>query len=257
MRSGPGLLFIATATLACVPLTADAQPRKTAKPFTISGTVTDTKGRPLEGVEVSVNADFVYGRASATTGPDGRYGFSDLLKATYRAKAWVKAPYAGGKVCQRLAMPKPTDYNSFAISSGAVRDFRWQLTGKIGFTDSFFGASIRIWDLENTLAGARSVIFTLTPTGPLIDGSPGVIIVREAVLAYPSSDDGLDDLPLGTYRLKAAMVGKDGRQFPLVAAPIGSEAFRPEIDLVWRAEPRCGFASDNGVMPFGVSFRRR
>jgi Carboxypeptidase regulatory-like domain len=238
------------------PLVAPAQPRKPAKPFTVTGTVVDTKGRPLEGVTVWINADFVYGRASATTGPDGRYAFSELLRATYRADAWVKVPYAGGSVCQRLAMPKPGDYNSFPVSGGAVRDFRWQLTGKIGFTDSYFGASIRIWDLDNTLGDARSVVFKLTPVGPLIDGSPGTVIVKEAVLDYPSSDDGLDDLPLGTYKMTAIMVGKDGRKSPLLAAPLGSETFRPEIDLVWRAEPRCGFGSDSGVAPFGVSFRR-
>ncbi len=233
-----------------------AQPRK-AKPFTVSGTVVDTRGKPLEGVTVWLNADFVYGRASTTTGADGRYAMGALIKATYRAKAWITAKYAGGTVCQRLAMPTPTDYNSFTVSSGAVRNFRWQLTGKIGFTDSYFGASISIWGFNGELRdAARAVEFTLTPTGPLLDGSLGAVIVKEAALDYPSSDDGLYDLPLGTYKLKAILIGRDGSRTRLNLKALGPAPYQSEIDLVWRTESRCGFGFDSGVQPFAVQLAR-
>lgn len=236
-----------------------AQTRKLA-PFTVAGMVTSTKGSPLAGATVQLNADFVYGRASTTTGSDGRYSFRDLLKATYRAQAWVTVPYGQGAVCQQLAMANPTDYNSFPVSSGAIRNFRWQLTGKVGFTDQYFGASIRIWDLEpatSYMANARAIEFTLTPTGPLVDGSPASVIVKQAMLDYPASDHGLDDVPLGTYRLKAVGIGKDGRRTPLNIKPLGIEDFRPEIDLVWDTDRRCGFVGDNGTKPFGVELSVR
>jgi hypothetical protein len=45
--------------------------------------------------------------------------------------------------------------------------------------------------LQPLSANGRAVEFTLTPTGPLVDGSQGAVIVKEAPLEYPSSVDGL------------------------------------------------------------------
>ncbi|MCU0758069.1 MAG: carboxypeptidase-like regulatory domain-containing protein [Steroidobacteraceae bacterium] len=250
-----GVVFTMAALL-LAPTPASSQSRK-PRPFTVSGIVLDTAGKPLQGAQVWLRADFVYGRATATTGPDGRFVIGDLIKATYRAEAFFETKYAGSTVCHRLAMPKPTDYNSFPVSEGAERDFRWQLTGKIGFTDTYFGASIRIWQMDAALLdAARAVEFTLAPTGPLLDGSQGSVIVREALLEYPASDDGLDDLPLGTYRLTAVLIGKDGRRAPLRVKALESQDFRPELALVWRSEGSCGMGSDNGVKPFFVELAR-
>jgi Carboxypeptidase regulatory-like domain len=224
-----------------------------AAPFTVSGVVFDTNGRPLEGAVVRVRADFIYGRAETHTGPDGRYAISDLIRATYRAEAFIEREYAGGTVCQRIAMPKPTDYNSFPVSQGAVRNFRWQLTGKLGYTNTYLGASIGIWLSDLPRESSRGVEFTLTPTGPLFDGSKGAVIVREAVFKYPASDDGLTDLPLGTYKLSAVLIGKDGRRAPLRIATLTDQTFAREVDLVWRPQDQGCFGGFNsGVQPFMV-----
>jgi Carboxypeptidase regulatory-like domain len=224
--------------------------------FTVSGIVLDTKGKPLKGALVRLRADFVYGRAEVTTGADGRYAISDLIKATYRAEAYVERNYAGATVCQRLAMPKPTDYNSFPVSQGAERNFRWQLIGKVGNTDSYFGATILIFNSDLSQDTSRAVEFTLTPTGSLLDGSKASVIVKEAPLEYPSSDDGLYDLPLGTYRLKAVLIGKDGSRTPLNAATVDSKTYQPEIEIKWRSENRCGLGTDSGVKPFFVQLEQ-
>jgi hypothetical protein len=254
MRFKLGLLagFALLSTSSC-----NAETRS-AKPFTVSGVVTDTKGRPLEGAEVSLNADFLYGQARVTTGADGRYEIGDLIKATYRASAWIKTGYAGGVVCQRLGMDRPSDYNSFPVSEGAVRNFRWQLTGEIGATDTFYGAQVQIWDFDSDVrAKSRAVEFTLTPTGPLVDGSTGAVIVREAALDYPASDDGIYDIPLGTYRMTAELISKDGGRTPLALKGLDAETYAPEIDLVWQPEARCGFGFDSGVAPFFVQIAAR
>lgn len=227
------------------------------RPFTVSGIVLDTKGKPLKGARVRLRADFVVGRAEVTSGADGRYTISDLIKATYRAEAYYDAPYAGTKVCLLLAMPKPTDYNSFPVSQGAERNFRWQLTGKVGNTDSYFGATILIgWSDILTPDNSRAVEFTLTPTGPLLDGSKASVIVKEAPLAYPASDDGLYDLPLGTYKLKAVLIRKDGSRTPLNLARSGSETYQPEIELVWRPQSHCVLGTESGVEPFFVQLEQ-
>jgi hypothetical protein len=242
--------IITACALMLVSSALSAQTRLQA--FTVSGIVLDTRGKPLKGARVRLRADFVYGRAEVTTLADGRYAISDLIKATYRAEAYFETKYAGTTVCQRLAMPKPTDYNSFPVSQGAERNFRWQLTGQVGSTDAHFGATIRIWQSDLPRETSRSVEFTLTPTGPLLDGSKASVIVKEAPLEYPSSDDGLQDLPLGTYRLRAVLIGKDGNRTPLKIATQESRAYQPGVELKWRSENRCGLGTDSGVKPFLV-----
>ncbi len=226
------------------------------RPLTVSGSVVDSRGKPLEGAEVSLNADFVYGRASATTGADGRYMMTDLIKATYRAQAWIKAPYAGRTICHRLAMPKATDYNSFPVSAGAVRSFRWQMSGRIGNSDSFFGAGVRVWNADTLpLNSGAAIEFTLVPTSALLDGSKGAIVVRQAPLVTPASEIGLDDVPIATYRMKAVLVKRDGQRIPLKLKAIGTDRHEPEIDVLWTTESRCAFGTDNGVTgPFVVEF---
>ncbi len=226
------------------------------QPFTVSGIVLDTRGKPLQGARVWVKADFVYGRAEGTSGADGRYAISDLIKATYRAEAYHETPYAGTTVCMRLAMPKPTDYNSFPVSQGAERNFRWQLTGKVGNTNAHFGATILISNSYLFHNTSRSIEFTLTPTGPLVDGSKASPIVKEAMLDFPSSDDGLYDVPLGTYKLKAVLIGKDGSRTPLKMATLESPTHQPEVELIWRSKNRCGMGTDSGVNPFFVQLEK-
>jgi len=115
--------MIALCMLLGIGTAPQAQNRKPAA-NSVAAVVRDTQGRPLAGARVRPDADFIYGRAEATTGRDGRYAIGDLLKANYRAVAHVDRDYAGGLVCQRLAMPNPADCNSFAASKGAERNFQ-------------------------------------------------------------------------------------------------------------------------------------
>jgi hypothetical protein len=247
---------VATRLLCALVLGAAAwAPLHAQTPRSISGIALDTQGKPLAGALVRVRADFLYGRAEATTGADGRYDMRDLLRTTYRVEAWVQRDYAGGTVCQRLAMASPSDYNSFDVARGAVRNFRWQLTGRVGLTNGNFGADITMWMEDTDRSAARAVEFTLTPTGPLIDGSRGAPLVREAPLRYPASDDGLRDIALGTYRLSAVLIGKDNRRRPLLIATQNDMDFRPVVDVAWRPDRFCGMSSDSGVEPFLIRVR--
>jgi hypothetical protein len=232
--------------------TLSAQSAKKLQPFTASGVVLDTKGKPLEGARVRLRADFVYGRAEVTTGADGRYIISDLIKATYRAEAYVERDYAGTTVCQRLAMPKLTDYNSFPVSQGAERNFRWQLTGKIGYTDTYFGATIMVANTYLYAKTAKAVELRLTPTGPLLDGNPGAVIVRPVSFDQPGSYKRVYDLPLGTYKLKAVLIGKDGSRTPIKTATRASDTPQEEAEAVWRSTNNCGFGNYSGVEALGL-----
>lgn len=249
------IIIVLACALILVSSALSAQTRK-PQPFAVSGVVLDTKGKPLKNARIQLRADFVYGRAEVTTGADGRYVISDLIKATYRAEAYYETPYAGATVCQRLAMPKQTDYDSFPVSQGAERNFRWQLSGKVGNTDSYFGATILIFNIDMSFDTSQGIEFTLTPMGLLLDGSKAsVIVAKVAPLKSPLSGEGVQDLPLGRYRLKAVLVGKDGSRTPLNVATVESETYQPQIEIVWRSENLCGL-SDSGVKPFFVQLEK-
>jgi hypothetical protein len=248
-----------TCALVLVSSPLSAQTRK-LEPFSVSGIALDTKGKPLKGVRVDLTTDFRPGRAIARTGADGRYAFSGLLSATYRVWAYLEMQYAGTKLCQRLAMPNPNDYNSFSVSQGAERNFRWRLTGQIGYSDTYFGGSLQIFNVNSDISSdtSKAVEFTLTPAGPLLDGSKAAVIVKQAPLDYPSSDDGLYDLPITAYKLKAVLIGKDGSRKALNVLGLGrGTEYKPEIDLVWQPEGGCLLGADNGFKPFFVQLELR
>jgi hypothetical protein len=218
----------------------------------VSGVVLDTQGRPLAGAQVRVRADFVYGRAEATTGTDGRYLVRDLLRATYRVEAFIQREYNGGTVCPRLAMASPSDYNSFDVGAGAVRNFRWQLSGRVGLTDSNFGADMMVWWEGSPPSDARAVEFTFTPDGPLIDGSKASTVVREWPVGRRVGDGNVHDVPLGRYRLTAVAVSRAGTRTPITISTTADMTFKREVDVVWEPERFCGMGSDSGVQAFFV-----
>lgn len=218
----------------------------------VSGIVLDTRGQPLAGALVRVNRDFTYGRSQTTTASNGRYRIRDLVNGTYRANAFMQVKWNGTTVCQRLAMPNPDDYNSFAVDKGAERNFRWQLTGKIGYTDTFFGATIKLANSYLHHKTARAIEFTLTPTLPLLDGSPGKVIVRQVPLEPPANDDALTDIPLGVYRLEAVKIGRDGSRAPVQITTNPTGPTQSSLETKWRSTTRCGFGPDSGVEPLGL-----
>jgi Carboxypeptidase regulatory-like domain len=244
-------VIVAAGALILLSSALSAQMRK-LEPFTVSGTVLDTKGRPLKNARVWIKPDFVYGRSEVSTNAEGRYIVRNLLKATYRAFAYTEVVFNSKKSCVRLAMPNPDDYNSFAVDQGSQRNFRWQLTGKVGREDTHFGATIRLANTSGYYATTRSIELTLTPTGPLIDGSTGKVIVREVSLEPPASDDALNDIPIGLYQLRAVQIGKDGGRTPIRIGTNPAETAQSTLETDWRSTNRCGFGSDSGVEPFLV-----
>jgi Carboxypeptidase regulatory-like domain len=227
------------------------------EPYTVSGIVLDTKGQPLEGATVRLRQDFVSGTTVVTTGPDGRYKASSSVQnaaASYKIEAYKQVDYNGQTICPRLAMPDPNDYTSFTLDKGAERNFQWQLTGKIGNYDTFFGARIDLWNSYSFSDTTRAVELTLTPTGPLLDGSEGSVIVQEVPLG-DGDDDALFDIPIGTYTLQAVLIGHDDSRTPINVATIDNiESYTPEVAIEWQSnDSSCGFGNDSGVEQMFIS----
>jgi hypothetical protein len=235
--------------------TATSDPSESSgglEPYTVTGIVLDTKGQPLEGATVRLYQDFVSGRTEVTTGPDGRYRASSSVQnesASYKIEAFIEVDYNGQTVCPRLAMPDPNDHNSFTLDKGAEKNFQWQLTGEVGNSDTFFGGSINLWNIF-MFEGINDVEITLTPTGPLIDGSEGSVIAGKV---SDVNDYTLFDIPVGPYTLQAALIGHDGSRTPINVATIDNHGtYTPEVAIEWEATRFCAVGWESGVEPISI-----
>lgn len=182
------------------------------EPFTVTGRVVDTQGNPIEGAKVALEPAMHEGQLITHTDSNGIYEFVDVPNAPYYVNAWHKTMYNGQEYCLRLGMPNLSDYDVFNPKDGIVRNFQWQLTGKIANYDEdwFFGGWVVLDVYGNMKDGTIEVTFT--PTGQLIDGSTGSIVTRTF---DPSQVDELYDVPAGPYAVTATLIELNGTRTPL------------------------------------------
>lgn len=213
-------------------------PAPPSQPGTVTGTVVDTQGRPIAGARVWVQPSITTGLVEVRTDANGRYVAQGLIDVPYTAKAWAYVEYGGRQLCLRLGMGSPADYDSFVPSQGAVRDFRWQLTGPIEDLrnlNEYFGGMLRVMN-TGYYTGGR-IELTFTPTGPRIDGSTVAPFTR--TLNDPGRDYDVHDLPVGPYRVTAALVGADGSRRPLRMSRDSLAPASEALDIDWTGDGTC------------------
>ncbi len=211
----------------------------TAKPApgSVQGQVLDTHGKPLSGAQVWIKPVVTTGVAEALTDERGRYEVTGLPPVGYRAYAWLQVPYQGKTFCYRLAEPSVADYNPFNPRDGLVRNFRWQLSGRIPgeevYSDlGYFGGSLPLMPAFGQPRAATAddqIELALTPVGPLIDGSAG----KALTVTAPARGMALD-VPIGTYRVRATFIGANGRREPLQVSALDGE-YTSETTVRFRA----------------------
>ncbi|WP_432930238.1 carboxypeptidase-like regulatory domain-containing protein [Microbispora sp. CA-135349] len=192
----------------------------------LKGRVVDAQGRPIEGAEIVADNQLLYDSNEVVrTDGDGRYRVATNIGATFHASATITRRYNGREYSLGLA---PDDDAPFAGPSGAIRNFTWRLTGKKPDDLGFYGGKVlfRV-DLNDQLdTGAfledEKVRLTLVPDGPLIDGSEGSRIVRTATRNGDGS--GLEDVPIGRYRITADYEGR-----PLAVKLRGAADYAQEV----------------------------
>ena len=255
MKTPTALLALLALT---VPPMAHAAPLP--QPGTVSGVALDPRGQPLKNATVwimpSVAPGWVAPGVSAGvlqlhTNAAGQYVSPPLPDQPYTVYAWQRVKYRGQTFCVRLAAQTPNGEDSFSARAGVVRNFHWQLTGELPDQtrdNAYFGAEVRVmngsWEGTHPLTRDSMVEVTLTPDGPLIDGSAGKTIVRKV-----SYDDGfLYDLPVGHYRVTAAELGPDGARTPLVLNDAsGAARFQGTLDFHAEGGSCGGYGGSNGV----------
>lgn len=73
--------------------------------------------------------------------------------------------------------------------------------------EGFYGASIEIHNEPGYYIDQENIVFTLTPLGNLIDGSPGTVLTLRSGQPQTSSYGYIVDIPLGKYTLSATYNG--------------------------------------------------
>lgn len=191
----------------------------------VQGQAVDTRGRPLSGVQIWIKPVVTTGVAEAITDAKGRFRLPGLPPVGYRAYAWLSVPFKGKTFCYSLA-PANGDYNPFVPNGTLTRNFKWQLSGRIPdvepYSDmGYFGGSMPLmagWGQERWARQDDQIELTLTPVGPLIDGSTGKVLKRTA----PARERALD-IPIGTYSVQATFISASGKREPLNVAPADEE----------------------------------
>lgn len=167
----------------------------------VTGKVTDSQGNPLANIEVTVENQLTGNHNTKTvlTNQSGLYKIDLNSVGIYQASAYIKKSYNG--IEYHIAL-HPDNTASFS-REGAIRNFVWKLSGEMPDNLGFYGRSIEISPDVNQveIEDLQNVEFTLTPIGPIIDGSNGALVKIHPVRV--SSYYVIQDIPIGRYAATA------------------------------------------------------
>ena len=195
-------------------------PAPSSQAGAVTGVARDARGQPIANALVEVKMVFNPNVVTTRTGTDGRYTVRGLPAGlSHQVKAWTEVAYRGKSYCVRLGMPNDADYDAFVPSTAVVRDFRWQLTGRVPDAPAnVFGAGVDVdtWEVSGIRTGDEIEV-QFTAQGPLVDGSAGGALTR--VVRF-GSNLAINDIPHGIYTAAATLV-RDGVRTPLRVARAG------------------------------------
>ena len=196
----------------------------------------------MAGVKVRADNDALYGSAEVTTDAQGNYTLPRLEIGGWKIYAWKEINYKGHTYHLRLGMPNAADYDAFSPGeSGAVKDFKWQLSGPIPdrprndrMSSGYFGGVLRFTNMDanfNSLPAGTVVTITLTPVAgaTLFDGSTPQTISRSfPLVAPPEYNYWIHDIPQAEYNITAES-NYEGVVQPVYLSENIGEGFRTTI----------------------------
>ena len=207
----------------------------------VSGTVLDGQGKPIEGARIWVKPSLTTGLVQTRTDETGRYKADGLLQIPYNTFAWYKTTYRDKTICMRVAPATLNQYDSFVPTDGVVRNFRLRISGPIDDRgDIYYGGELRVFYQEIPRDAVVEVKFE--PLGPLADGSTGKTLVRTP------KDMMIDDVPVGAYRVTAQVTEASGRKR---SARLSRKNFdnnpTPDVTVEWESKDSCIGSFGNGL----------
>lgn len=204
-----------------------------AEPGVIKGLVTDAQGDPLSGAVLRVfgyTGDVVRQHdEDIVTGADGTYR-TEVPDGLYDVRGQARLQWQGQEYLLDLT-PVDGACDEAESSFGIVENFVLQLSGLKACGDvidpnndgSYIGGSVGLLSaLGTTYPADAEVRFTLTPDGPLADGSTGETLAMTRTVGGLTTTMGpldeigtLYDIPLGRYTMTADVVTANGATEPL------------------------------------------
>lgn len=213
------------------------------EPAILKGRVTTSQGAPLAGVEVFADNTLLYdSNLLAATDANGYYRIDlSSFNTTWHAGASLDTTFEGENYEISLA---PDDDSDFATATGAIRNFTWKLSGEQPEGDSYYGSLVYVYgDFSTSDFLVDDVELTLTPEGPLIDGSTGQAIVQKPV------GGEINDVPIGRYTVTGRYLEPGGAARPLLIAPDGTDNFQPAQSLTFSNDSYYGTMMEMIVRP--------
>lgn len=185
------------------------QPGKTVSPDTnaiqagvVKGIVYGSQGKPLAGAKIVANsANYYNSNPTTVSDASGMYKIdlpTGSAAGSFYVRGSVRVKYNG----ETYDLPLFTDDDdTFSPYDGAVKNLRLKLTGdRTGNygDEGYHGGTLEV---ENNTRNVqrKNIEITLTPSGPLIDGSAGQTVKR----LTPADDHYIHDVAVGKYTLTA------------------------------------------------------
>lgn len=216
-------------------------PGTSSNAYTMRGTVANAVGQPVAGAEVWADNTLSYNmNALGTTDAQGRYSISlprDTL-GTWRAGGKLHKQYNGQWYDVTLEV---NDESAFAADTGAVRNFTLKIHGERPGGGYYGGVIWPDGDYSNGSFEMGQVELTLTPDGPLLDGSTGEVLKRTL------DGNSVVDVPLGKFTVSARYVPTGGTPRAMLVSPRDVTNWGPTVSMMFGKHPEYGFFADFAV----------
>ncbi|HEX8237128.1 MAG TPA: hypothetical protein VF600_14315 [Abditibacteriaceae bacterium] len=237
-------------------------PKLAKKKGYLRGFARNVNGKPLQGVRIliaSPSLGFSSSSQSVRTDARGYYEIKPMYGGCTVRSAGYTTSYRG----KLYALPlHPVDGQIDSIdTNGEIENFVLLTYGPVSaakaddnpeYTGAYYGAAFTFGystrEATDSLAPRSHLLLdstvevTLTPDGPLLDGSKGrVLVIRKKIT--PRGYFPINDIPIGRYKIKVALVSEEGRPLKIseIVRVTGREAMTPnettsEATIQFRSE---------------------
>jgi hypothetical protein len=188
---------------ACTKTSADATgpdstTNTTVEKGLIKGRITDGKGNPIANAKVVIEHTVYYATYVYAISDNNGYYKASVPNGSWQASVQIQKNYLNRQYTFDL---HPDNAEPFAGTNGAIRNFSWKLSGSKP-NGGFYGSYVAVYPEPGAEFFIEDVELTLTPDGPLADGSNGQPITK-GLTDIGGGEDGISDVPVGRYTITA------------------------------------------------------
>lgn len=228
MKKIVNIPLVATISLILLSCGKSDAPNSESGLGTVKGKVVTSDGRPVAGAKIVISSVIWYNENNVvTTSANGTYErkLAGPDNDAWYAYASIEKEYNGKKYRMDL---HPESTEDFLPTKEITRNFTWKLTGEqVGRSTGIYGGLVTVGSEPGEFYDFTNVILTLTPQGPLIDGSKG----SKLVIAVPASQRL--EVPIGRYNVSAvyAVPGKNQKPMRVRLSNTGSYNSNAIVDF--------------------------